>query len=233
MGCGSTTVKYLLFLFNLICALGGLALLVTGTMIKLNLGKYEETLKGSVSVSAILLIAVGAFIFIVAFFGCCGAIQESICMLNTYVIIMSILLIIQVIGGILILTGTSGDITNDAAIKEAFQKSFNDYSTNADSKRFWDEIQKDGYCCGIDGPSDWLKQVSVPPASCRCAENAGDACNIAGIYKQGCFEKLKQILGPLGTSLGVVALCVAFLELMTAIFACCLISSFKRKRMSV
>ena len=55
---------------------------------------------------AILVILVGLITFLVAFFGCCGASQESQCMLSTYAVVVGVVFIIEVAAAILLLVYT-------------------------------------------------------------------------------------------------------------------------------
>jgi len=52
------------------------------------------------SSAAIILIVVSALVAIVAFFGCCGAIKESKCMLGTYFVIILALFIGMTVGAV-------------------------------------------------------------------------------------------------------------------------------------
>ena len=66
--------------------LGGLAILVCGVLVRLALSDVinsEMVVDVNISMSATVLIVIGAIIFIIAFFGCCGAIRESHCMIIT------------------------------------------------------------------------------------------------------------------------------------------------------
>lgn len=54
----------------------------------------------------ILTIAIGCIIFLIAFFGCCGAIRESYCMTMTYSTILMVLLIAKLVVGIYVLVNT-------------------------------------------------------------------------------------------------------------------------------
>lgn len=54
----------------------------------------------------ILTIAIGCIIFLIAFFGCCGAIKESYCMTMTYSVILMVLLIAKLVVGIYVLANT-------------------------------------------------------------------------------------------------------------------------------
>ena len=46
-------------------------------------GNVQNALDINVSFPATVLVIVGTIIFIIAFFGCCGAIRESYCMIIT------------------------------------------------------------------------------------------------------------------------------------------------------
>ncbi|XP_015752536.1 PREDICTED: tetraspanin-15-like [Acropora digitifera] len=50
---------------------------------------------------AAVMVAVGGFIFIISFFGTVGALRENICFLKTYMIVMIIIVILEVIAGLL------------------------------------------------------------------------------------------------------------------------------------
>ncbi|KAL6429212.1 hypothetical protein ACFW04_008142 [Cataglyphis niger] len=86
MGCGMGMIKYLLFIFNFIFVLCGLAILVVGVLVRIGDQKYAEEMKditGDLAFPSIALIVIGSIIFVIAFFGCCGAIRESHCMIVT------------------------------------------------------------------------------------------------------------------------------------------------------
>lgn len=111
--------------------------------------------KYHLSLPPILLIAIGAFIFITAFFGCCGAIRENTCMLTTvsrkedallwtytsfllqFAVILLTLLIIQVAIGVYAFI--QKDETDDlkASVRQLVQDAFNQYNT---SKRSEEEL---------------------------------------------------------------------------------------------
>jgi hypothetical protein len=66
----------------------GLAILIAGALTYVNIDKanyFMDKVNDEVNFSAppIALIVVGSIIFIIAFYGCCGAIQESHCMIVT------------------------------------------------------------------------------------------------------------------------------------------------------
>lgn len=77
-------MKQLTKLVLLLLQLGGIAILAVGVAFFLRIGDIEKIFdEWNVQVVPILFIVIGAIIFIIAFFGCCGAIKESHCMTVT------------------------------------------------------------------------------------------------------------------------------------------------------
>ena len=190
MSCSTSVVKYLVFFFNLIFAIIGLAILIVGVLAKIQNGAVEPTVSQQISldVPAILLISVGAFVFITAFFGCCGAIKESTCMLTTFAIILLTLLIIQVAVGVYAFL--NHDITDEvkSSIKQSVQDMMNKYNSSAPGSNNMDELQKFLHCCGADGPSDWKWPESRLPMSCCRNEESTCTQNSDDKYTEGCAE---------------------------------------------
>jgi hypothetical protein len=105
LGSGCKFVKFLLFLFNLIFWCLGLALIIVGALV---LDKYGSVFSlassenHSWSSGPALIIAIGSIIFVVAFFGCFGAIRESRCLLYTFSVLLFILFVVTLTGAILV-----------------------------------------------------------------------------------------------------------------------------------
>lgn len=72
-------IKILFILFQL----AGAALIAVGVLVKLNVTDAISEGDNNIHLAPIFTIIVGAVIFVIAFFGCCGAIRESTCMLTT------------------------------------------------------------------------------------------------------------------------------------------------------
>lgn len=99
---GMKCIKYLLFAFNLIFFLVGIGLIAVGGYVQAQMKDLPGLSLGGASVSgpAIFLIVVGVIVFIIAFFGCCGAVKENYCMILTFSILLVVIFIFEISAGI-------------------------------------------------------------------------------------------------------------------------------------
>lgn len=218
MGCGMSMVKYLLFVFNLLCALGGVAILGVGIAFLLRIGDIEKVFdEWNVQVVPILFIVIGAIIFIVAFFGCCGAIKESHCMTVTYSTFLMIMLISQIVLAIVVFVYI-GDLQD--AVRPVLERMWEQKQTNL---QVWDGIQRTLQCCGLNRADQWGLLL---PDSC-CAQ--GSQCSVLNAFTVGCSSAVNDFISTSGNIIGAVALGVAGIELIGFIFACCLANSIRNQ----
>uniref|UniRef100_A0A8C7SU74 Cd63 antigen n=1 Tax=Oncorhynchus mykiss TaxID=8022 RepID=A0A8C7SU74_ONCMY len=89
-------VKYLLFFFNFIFWLCGLALVVLGVLVQVALHSTVVINNVSASSAPLVLIVVGVIVFFIAFFGCCGAWKESYCMVTMFSILLGLIIITEI-----------------------------------------------------------------------------------------------------------------------------------------
>ncbi|CAB3369246.1 Hypothetical predicted protein [Cloeon dipterum] len=224
MVCGSSIIKYFLFLFNTLFCAGGLAILVIGSIIQVNIDSYGSLFPGEVALPGLLLIVVGGVTFLVAFVGCCGAIRESHWMMITYAVSLVSLFLLQLIGGILAIVFKS-DLAG--LLKGSMKYAMELYSnpTEAAARQAWDRVQRDFRCCGIDDPWDWIQVMSDFPDSCKCDDPFDMRC-VGGHFASGCFRDLSAWIVTWETILGAVALGFALVGAMLAI---CLATSVRRR----
>jgi len=225
MSCGVAIVKFILFVFNLICALCGIALIAVGVGFLL---KYEDVLDAfkdiNVNVAPIAFIVIGSAIFLIAFFGCCGAIFESECMISTYAVLLFLLLVAQIVIGVLI-------FTNKREVQQLTERTLqNLWKERKNHVVFWDTIQKGLKCCGLTHSTDWILST---PLSC-CEPNVIECVALVNAYGTGCSKALNELIGNGSTVFGSTAIAVAAVELIGFIFACILsnhIRNYKRRYM--
>lgn len=224
MGFCECTVKFALFVFNLACALLGLVILTFSILAVVQGKSFKSLLDGQITTTGIVLIVIGALVFLIAFFGCCGAIREDTCMLTTYGVILSAILLVQVAIGIMafVYRGKFEDGFN-----KGIDQTFEDYK-NPDAKAIIDELQRNVKCCGLNGPNFWTTPPF--PASC-CDPDFAEKCDRTHAYNDGCEPKIRDLIKHSFKLLGIIALGIAAVELICVIFAFCLSSSIKREEL--
>ncbi|XP_011864265.1 PREDICTED: CD63 antigen-like [Vollenhovia emeryi] len=228
MGCGMGVVKYLLFIFNFIFVLCGLAILVLGVLVqvgKSHYSKHLDEITSNLTFPAVTLIVIGSIIFVIAFLGCCGAIRESHCMMVTFACLLLTILIIQVAVSIYVFVTVKN--SGEISFKDAYVVNlFNKYKDHQEERDLVDTIQDGLQCCGVDSYNDFLRNSMAIPGSC-CGKNASDNCSTVDAYKTGCVSALQDLFKKALTILGGVALGIAAAELIGIIFALCLANSIK------
>ncbi|XP_014477698.1 PREDICTED: CD63 antigen-like [Dinoponera quadriceps] len=230
MSCGMGVIKYLLFIFNFIFALCGLAILVLGVLAHMKLTHFADAIKENVTFPSITLIVIGSIIFVIAFFGCCGAIRESHCMTVTFASLLLTILIIQVAVAIYAFVVLKNDDIKKSIRDVYADEIFKKYDDSEESRNVVNEVQTLLECCGVDGASDYgrLVRSPIPWSCCGGAENS--VCPVINAQtRPGCASKLQDSFQYLGAVLGGIALGVAAVELVGIIFALCLANSIKNE----
>jgi len=162
-GCLANLLKYLLFGSNFVifvigCVVLGLGIyaLVDGaSLVSLvdQSGVSDDINITAFTSAAYIFIVVAVFVVILTFFGCCGAIKESKCMLGTYFTLILVMFIVMIVGAVL------GYSTSMNKLQDALFKTQPRYKDNVDSctecddsvkaiTKAWDEVQESLKCCG-------------------------------------------------------------------------------------
>lgn len=134
------TIKYLMFFFNLIFVITGIVLLSIGAVIHGVYYNYQHFLDNSFFSVPSLLIAVGSIIFIIAFFGCCGAVRESYCMIITFCTLLAGIFLLEIIGGIM---GYVMRAQVETIAKHKMLDTMPKYNDSQEIKVVWDNLQRD------------------------------------------------------------------------------------------
>lgn len=213
MGCGEFLVKYILFFSNLVFALAGLALLGLGIAAQLRIQEIVNVADASFEIAPITAMVVGGIVFLIAFFGCCGAIRESNCMLVTYSIFMLILMVIKLTLSIMIFVKLDDIVQSIPTwLNEAFTK----------SRESFQDIERAFQCCGPNGALSYMS-LQLPDTCCATAP-----CNAVNAYS-GCNSTVQEFFHTFGLAIGVVAIVVVAIELVAAVFGLCLANHVRNK----
>jgi len=266
--CGATCAKYILCVFNFLFFVIGASVLCVGIWLIadkesfIKVTKLDNTLLDEKSKfiveeftepdvvlqTAYILVALGAFIFIVAFLGYCGAIQESRVLLTAYALFLIIIFVLQVTA---ISLAAAYQNQADTHTRAVLKKSIRDYYANSNNRNAvtvgWDLVMSQMQCCGVDNSSDFKDarlfftqnqkedNNHVIPAACCILEPgqpvnvlrpADDRCerypSTTNSYKdRGCLNRFTMLVREnLNIVIGVVV-GVAALQLVGIIFAFC------------
>merc|ERR1712001_19321 len=192
--------------------------------------------------AAIILIAVAVFVVIVAFFGCCGAIKESKCMLGTYFAIILVMFIILIVGAVIGYQASFDEIgdqldnTMDNFVDKSKQ---NDDPSEGDLAitKAWNSVQEDYSCCGSTFNStfnSWTEYGPYPIDDSKvpesCCMNLDDSTKLQDCRKNpfnynltGCFDKFEDLINNNKKSVlavGVTIVVIMFFNMLFA-FAMC------------
>lgn len=228
MGCATGFVKYLVFLFNLVFTIIGLALVIIGTLLRLlysgadRAGSNHDVFLSQV---IIFIIIIGVIIFITSFLGCCGAIKGSPYMLRTYAFILLAIFVIQSAIGIIAFMKLNEVEQNFTYVRAAIRGSLGstfplEDSNNTRAIEFRDACQSWLKCCGINGPEDYK---GTKPGSCCASEPCPSLNN--GFYRIGCAEKISEFIVTTFKTILAVLLGTAIVEVSGAILGLCLANS--------
>jgi len=213
-----SVIKYLMFFFNFLFWLSGLALIIVGGIISHNYGDYLSFADKKFATAATFIIIVGVIVFIIGFLGCCGAIKENYCMVTTFAVLLGIIFVLEVVAGILgfVYRGKVKKAATDA-LNRAVEK----YPDEKGAKKMIDWAQQRFECCGNQGPTDY-KNGTVPASCCKDKVNP-----CVTPYTEGCAEKFEAFIRHNLVVIGAVAIAIAFMQLLGIIFACCLMKAIK------
>lgn len=225
---GMSIIKYLTFFFNFLFVLFGLVFIIIGSLALSGLEEFSK-ISGKIHAPIILIIVLGAFVLLLSFFGCCGAVKENYCMLMTFSVIIFLIFIVELAAGISAYVFRNKLEEN---IKDAAKSSMEKYNSDKSDKEFWDNIQMKYNCCGVDGPEDWNKTFAGGELPDSCCINGTSSCNITEkkmLHAEGCYDSIKDIFKKYSWQIGITALVIAFLQLLGMIFGCCLARSIKKE----
>ncbi|XP_052021922.1 CD63 antigen [Apodemus sylvaticus] len=227
---GMKCVKFLLYVLLLAfcaCAVGLIAIGVA-VQVVLKQAITHETTAGSLL--PVVIIAVGAFLFLVAFVGCCGACKENYCLMITFAIFLSLIMLVEVAVAI------AGYVFRDQ-VKSEFNKSFRqqmqNYVKDNETAAILDKLQKENKCCGASNYTDWesipsMAKNRVPDSCCiNITVGCGQDFSISAIHTQGCVETIATWLRQNILLVAAAALGIAFVEVLGIIFSCCLVKSIR------
>ncbi|XP_037580033.1 CD63 antigen [Dermacentor silvarum] len=212
-------VKYLLFAFNAIFVLCGIALIAVGAVVLTALSPQKPFYEGYLG-APVAIVVLGVFVFVLAFLGCCGAIRENYHMIMAFSVLLTIILICE-LGAAIAAYAYRSKIEN--AIRTEANKSIKQYRNNTDVQHLWDDIQSSLHCCGANSTADYEDKL---PQSC-CPDKPED-CNPSKAYKRNCCDVLLEKFNEKIVYVGVTGIIICFIEVVGIVFGCCLAKAIRK-----
>ncbi|GLG96329.1 Tetraspanin [Gryllus bimaculatus] len=243
LNAGMRCIKYMLFVFNLLFAMTGVLVITVGISINAIYRDYVAFLDHRFIPPTTLLVVTGFIIFVVAFFGCFGAIRESTCMIMVFSVLLGVIFVLEFSAAI------AAYMLHDGLTNMLFEKmnaTMYDYYSDINAQTTVDFMQQELQCCGITNASDWnniyaahnedsslisalpeplnLKKI---PGSC-CAEFSDYLENMECIpFAGGCLSHMKFLVGQSALLLATAAMSIAILQLLGVMFGCSLAKSIR------
>ncbi|XP_020145280.1 tetraspanin-1 [Microcebus murinus] len=238
-------LKTMMFLFNLLIFLCGIALLAVGIWVSVD-GPSFLKIFGPLSSSAFqfvnvgyFLIAAGAVLFALGFLGCYGAHAENKCALMMFFVILLVIFIAEVAAAVVALVYTTmAEQFLTLLIVPAIKS---DYGSQKDFTQVWNSTMQGLNCCGFNNYTDFegspyfSKNNNTFPPYC-CADNvyandtAKEPCTrqkAENATVEGCFDQLLHDIRTNAVTVGGVAAGIAALELAAMIVSMYLYSNLK------
>ncbi|XP_056625772.1 tetraspanin 34a [Triplophysa dalaica] len=228
MGCNGF-LKVMMFVFNGLIFLAGAAILALGIWVKVDkislLGFLDHIDDAPPELAQLtnvgyLLIAVGVFLALVGFLGCCGAMQENRCMLLSFFIIVLIIFIVEVAAAVVlfIFEPLAAKLLEDVGQKVS--RSLRDkYGEEESFTAVWNNTMNELNCCGYYNYSDFtasqfVNKTSLYPETC-CLTNVTtcDENSVQNLPRLGCFQAFVNLIEENAVLLAGVAIGIAALEI--------------------
>ncbi|KAF7660961.1 hypothetical protein LDENG_00270760 [Lucifuga dentata] len=206
--CGITSSKTVLVFLNLIFWAAAGILCYVGAYVFITYDDCDHFFEDVYTlIPAVVIIAVGALLFIIGLIGCCATVRESYCGLVTFVLFLLLVFMTEVAVVVLgyVYRAKVEDEVN-GTISKVFDK-YNGTNSNAESRAI-DYVQRQLQCCGIHNYSDWQntpwfeqsKNNSAPISCCKAniGSCTGSLTHPEELYQEGCeamvVKKLKEIM---------------------------------------
>ncbi|XP_064630462.1 tetraspanin-33-like isoform X2 [Lineus longissimus] len=204
-------VKYSVFVFNLLFWIVGAAMIGIGAWAYMEKNKFFvdnqpdiNSIYDIIFDVSIIIIVVGAILFIWSFAGCIGALRENNCLLKFFYISLALLFLLEVVGGILAFVFSNQ--VKERVTKVLQEEAIVRYRDDLNLMNIMDWFQENFGCCGVgnDGYKDWEMNVyfnsssdnpsgergAVPFSCCRTPNNLED--DAVHINKMCGYEMLSK-----------------------------------------
>ncbi|XP_061711862.1 23 kDa integral membrane protein-like [Cydia pomonella] len=222
-------MKFFLTLFNIICILFGLILMAICVMnMRERKSRPDEQAALSRGVLSFLL-TLGLFLVVTAVLGCIGALREHVKILYVHACFFIFLVSVEVVVGVgaAVLSAWVG---GGSEMRMQFYRNATIDDEVVSHRNYWDNLQSENQCCGVDGPQDYaIIHRDIPPSCCSRAHGLREggarkhlhATCLAdrSYYARGCEEAMRQKKALKGNIFITTGVIFALLEILCIVLA--------------
>nr|XP_056718243.1 CD9 antigen [Euleptes europaea] len=215
---GTKCIKYLLFGFNFVFWLAGTAVLAIGLWLRFDSQTkdlFREDTNSTFYTGVYILIGAGALIMLVGFLGCCGAIQESECMLGLFFLFLLVIFALEVAAAI---WGFGNKETIIDEIQKFYEKLYEKRNEQGPREALI-TIQKALYCCGYGGVIEALFRDTCPKSD-----------QLVDLTLKPCPEVIKEVFTTKLNVIGAVGIGIGVVMIFGMIFSMILCCAIRRNR---
>ncbi|KAK2531709.1 CD9 antigen [Columba livia] len=216
---GTKCIKYLLFGFNFIFWLAGTAVLAIGLWLRFDSQTKSifelESNNTTFYTGVYILIGAGALMMLVGFLGCCGALQESQCMLGMFFLFLFVIFALEIAAAIW------GFANKEKVIEElkGFYKETYEKRSQAGARETLKAFQVALDCCGLKG-------VIEPQYMDTCPKKP-----LLDLLSQvSCPDAIDDVFNSKLNVIGAVGLGIAVIMIFGMIFSMVLCCAIRRNR---
>ncbi|KAG7232602.1 hypothetical protein INR49_008331 [Caranx melampygus] len=210
---GYRAIKFTLFFCCYVFWVVSAGLIAVGVYAKI--AKEKDVVDTLTVDPALLLIIVGAVMFLITFLGCFGALRNATCLLKMFLGILVVILLLQIAAAVV------GYLFTDMVMERTeklMMKAIVRYREDQDLENAIDFVQKKFQCCGVRSYRDWsqnayfqcsdtnpsLESCGVPFSCCIHLQNQTVLNTMCGygmqqleersaaqdVFTIGCLEKI-------------------------------------------
>lgn len=218
-------IKYLLFLFNVLCLICGVLLIVFGALLFSSIHSFDDFAEAlKTQQIPVTMIVLGSVIVLISFIGCCGAVRESYCLSMVYSALLFVLMVAQLaLVAYIWLQKDEYLIYMGDVVEKAWQRR----TQKAD---YMDAFQISMECCGKDSFLDYTSHGYFLPQSCCKDTRFGERCGLDNVYRVGCKRAFVNFWDKNSDIIKYTGLIIAAIEFVGFVFACCLANNIRNYR---
>ncbi|XP_074044610.1 tetraspanin-2 isoform X2 [Macrotis lagotis] len=207
---GLRCIKYMLLAFNLLFWLAGSAVIAFGLWLRFGGIVKDLSSEGKTPeyfyMGLYVLVGAGALMMTVGFFGCCGAVRESQCLLGSFFTCLLVIFAAEVTTGVFAFIGKGMAIRE---VQTMYEEAYNDYLKEKMNKTLI-TFHSSFLCCGKESPDQ--VQSTCPK------ELLGQ--------KKNCIDEIENVISAKLQLIGIVGIGIAGVTIFGMIFSmvlCCVI----------